>query len=226
MRRMALATAFVLLAVWGASAQDATKGDPKEYKVEAENEQVRVVRVNRTPHSLAPMHEHSTPYVVIALTDVHQKITTSDGKSQESTRKAGQAAFASPVKHEELNLENKPAQLILVELKGKAGASKAAVPASLDPVKLDPRSYKVEVENDLVRVVRATRGAHSKVPMHAHPAYVTVYLTDVHQKTTDAEGKVTEVTRKAGEAAINKPIQHAEDNISDQPFEAVLVELK
>src|SRR5262249_34421836 len=47
-----------------------------------------------------------------------------------------------------------------------------------DPVKVDPEEYKVEFENNYVRVLRVTRRAHSKAPMHEHPAYVLVPLND------------------------------------------------
>ena len=95
-----------------------------------------------------------------------------------------------------------------------------------DVVKVDPKEYKVEFENDQVRVVRGTRAPHSKVPMHEHPDYVVVYLTDVHQKVTAADGTVTEATRKAGEVAFNKGLKHAEESLLDQPVEVILVELK
>jgi hypothetical protein len=95
-----------------------------------------------------------------------------------------------------------------------------------DVVKVDPKEYKVEFENDQVRVVRGTRAPHSKVPMHEHPDYVVIYLTDVHQKVTAADGTVTEATRKAGEVAFNKGLKHAEESLLDQPVEVILVELK
>ena len=64
------------------------------------------------------------------------------------------------------------------------------------------------------------------MPMHAHPDYVAVNLTDSHQKITDADGKINDVTRKAGDAAFTPSLKHAEENMSDKPFEVVIVELK
>ena len=95
-----------------------------------------------------------------------------------------------------------------------------------DPVKVSPEHYKVEFENDQVRILRATRGPHEKAPMHEHPEYVAIYLTDIHQKITNADGTVQEVNRKKGETSHSAPVKHAEENISDQPLEVVVVELK
>ena len=95
-----------------------------------------------------------------------------------------------------------------------------------DVVNVDPKEYNVEFENDQVRIVRVTRAAHSKVPMHEHPDYVVVYLTDVHQKVTAPDGTVTEATRKAGEVVFNKALKHAEESLLDNSVEVILVELK
>jgi hypothetical protein len=47
-----------------------------------------------------------------------------------------------------------------------------------DPVKVDPKHYKVDFENDKVRVLRITYGPGEKSMMHYHPDGVAVYLTD------------------------------------------------
>ena len=46
------------------------------------------------------------------------------------------------------------------------------VPATLaqDPAKVDPKHYRVEFENEHVRVVRINYGPHEKSVMHYHPA--------------------------------------------------------
>src|SRR6478672_9382271 len=99
-----------------------------------------------------------------------------------------------------------------------------ALPAvAQDAVKIDPEHYKVEIENNYVRVVRVKRPAHDKSPMHESPDYVVIFLTDVHQKITDADGKTREVNRKAGEVAFNKAVKHEEQSLSDQPMEVLLV---
>lgn len=38
----------------------------------------------------------------------------------------------------------------------------------LDPVKVDPKHYQVEFENDRVRVLRIRFGPHERSVMHGH----------------------------------------------------------
>ena len=53
----------------------------------------------------------------------------------------------------------------------------AAVAAfAQDVVQLAPDQVKVVFENDHVRVLHFNEPGHSKLPMHSHPAYVTVGL--------------------------------------------------
>ena len=62
------ATLLILFTANFAYAQDATKVDPKHYKVEFENDQVRVIRINYGAHEKSIMHEH-TPGVLVFMTD-------------------------------------------------------------------------------------------------------------------------------------------------------------
>ena len=95
-----------------------------------------------------------------------------------------------------------------------------------DPVKVDPKHYKVEFENDQVRVLRIQYGPGEKSPMHSHPDGVQVFLTDVHAKFTYPDGKSEEVTGKAGQAVWHPAFAHAPESLSDKSFELILVELK
>ncbi len=117
---LALATLCIVGAV-PALAQDAVKVDPKHYKVELENDQVRVLRINYAAGEKSVMHEHPSS-VAIFLTDGNVKFTTPDGKTREETVKAGQTMYSPAGKHLPENVGAKPFELILVELKGKPGA--------------------------------------------------------------------------------------------------------
>jgi hypothetical protein len=65
------------------------------------------------------------------------------------------------------------------------------------------------------------------VPLHEHQLdRVVVYLTDQNTRVTTPDGKVENVQHRAGEASWGGATKHREDNLSDSPFEAVVVELK
>jgi quercetin dioxygenase-like cupin family protein len=103
----------------------------------------------------------------------------------------------------------------------------AAAPAmAQDPVKVDAKHYKVEFENDRVRVLRITYGPHEKSVMHAHPANVAVFLTDSSAKFTLPDGKTVPSEFKAGMVQWDAGGKHLPENVSDKPFELILVELK
>ncbi len=95
-----------------------------------------------------------------------------------------------------------------------------------DPVKVNPENFKVEFENDQVRVLRVQVPPHGKLAMHEHPANVLVAITDSDVRDTFPDGKTAERRFKAGQTAWRPAVKHANENLSDRPVESILVELK
>jgi quercetin dioxygenase-like cupin family protein len=95
-----------------------------------------------------------------------------------------------------------------------------------DPVTVDPKHYTIEFENDQVRVLRIRYGPHEKSVMHGHPASLAVFLADTRGQFTFPDGKTEEFTTKPGQAMFVPAGEHLPENLSDQPLEVVLVELK
>jgi quercetin dioxygenase-like cupin family protein len=62
--------------------------------------------------------------------------------------------------------------------------------------------------------------------MHGHPSNVVIFLTDGLLKFTLPDGKTEEAQAKAGQIKWDEQIKHAGENLGDQPFEAIVVELK
>lgn len=211
------------LAAAVARGQDPIQVDAKHYKLEFQNDQVRVLRVSYGPHEKSVMHEHPAG-VAVFLTDQQGKFTFPDGKTQEINAKAGQVQSGFEGKHLPESLSDKPFELIFVEMKAKPGTVSAAVPQ--DSVKVDPKHYKVELENDQVRVLRISYGPREKSVMHDHPAGVMVFLGDARAKFTFADGKTEERTFKAGEAGWTPAEKHLPESLVDKPFELILIELK
>jgi uncharacterized RmlC-like cupin family protein len=105
-------------------------------------------------------------------------------------------------------------------------AQPAAQPDRQDPVRVDPRHYSIELENEKVRVLRIRYGSHEKSVMHGHPAHVGVMLTDCHARFTYPEGKTEEIKAKAGDVMSFPAFEHLPENLSDRPFEVIAIELK
>src|SRR5438445_12243623 len=123
MRRIGIAGCMACLLAASALAEDAVKVDPKHYKVEFENSQVRVLRAQYGPHEKSVMHSHPAS-VIVSVADQDAKFTLPGGKTTERHMKAGDVQWAAPETHLPENLADKPLDVILVELKGKAGAAK------------------------------------------------------------------------------------------------------
>ena len=219
--RVIFPMAVVLTAV-GAFAQDIVKLAPEHVKVVFENDRVRVLHFNEPGHAKLPMHSHPA-YVAVGFTNDHTKYTFPDGKSSDKRTKANEVTYSKAQTHASENLSGAASETVMVELK-KPGA--AAAKTTLDPVKLDPKHYKVVINNDEVRVLRAKYGPHEKSVMHEHPASVAVSLSDYHVKMTLADGTSQDVSSKAHDATWTDAGKHLPENMGDKPIEVLVIELK
>lgn len=111
----------------------------------------------------------------------------------------------------------------------------AAVTAlAQDPVKVAPDAYKLEFENEYVKVQHVRYAAHSKLPEHDHTAFATayVYLNDagpvIFKHIGLSYGAVTRPAVKAGSFRLYKGVKetHEVENPGDTPSAFLRVEFK
>jgi hypothetical protein len=96
-----------------------------------------------------------------------------------------------------------------------------------DAVKVDPKHYKVELETQLFRIIRISYGPKEKSPMHQHAPGVGIMLTDADFRFTYPDGRTEDIHKKAGEfMSSDERWEHQPENLTDKPFEALIVELK
>ena len=191
-------------------------------KVEIDNAWVRVLRMNLAPHAKIALHEHPAT-VAVFLTDIHEKITAADGTVSNLDRKAGEVGFNEANKHAEENVSDQPLEAVIIEL--KPGAPKSP-PITLDPVKLDAEHHMVAFENDRVRAIRTILPPHVKSPMHEHPHYVVVYLTDLHTTMKLGDGRVVDNPRHPGDIAWRDALKHQTEQMGDKTAMEIQVEIK
>ena len=192
-----------------------------------ENDQVKVVRALEKVHVKGKFHEHKVNRVMIYLQAGKQRFEFQDGRKPTIVEyKAGEVKWSPPEgMHSPEVISNEPFNIIEVELK-KPGTGKK-ITTKLDPLKVAPKNYKLEFENDQVRVFRGHMAAHESVPLHEHTLNrVSVFLTDQNILGTSTDGKAATTTHKAGEAVWGTPNTHKETNQSDSPFEIIIVEIK
>jgi len=191
-----------------------------------DNDQVKVIKVTDEPHVKNAPHQHTSNRVMIYLQAGRQEIVA-DGKKTTPEWKAGEVRWSpSTGMHTSEVVSANPVTIIELEIKKPADPAKTAT-AALDPLKAAPQLYKLEFENPQVRVFRVKMPPHVKVPLHEHVLNrVVVYMTDQNTSTTPEGGKTEVGSHKAAEASWGGPAKHREENLSDKPFEAVVVELK
>ncbi len=103
-----------------------------------------------------------------------------------------------------------------------------------DPLQVAPQNYKLEFENDWVKVVRVHYGPHEKIPAHDHTqtgaAYV--YLNDsgpvIFKHINLSYGAITRPETKAGSFRLYKAVKevHEVENPNDTPSDFLRVEFK
>lgn len=225
MNRAIAVITVLLLGFALAPAQDPVKVAAKQCKVLLDNDYVRVLHWTIGPHEKSEMHEHP-PVVSVSLSGGKTRYTSPDGETRDVDGKPGQVTWSDPQKHASENLGDKSGEVIQVELKKRPDANLTAVRASEDAITVDPKHYKVELQNDRVRVLRIHYGPGEKSVMHSHPAGVAVFLTGGDTKMHLPDGTSKVMPSKPGQAQWNDKQKHLPENVSGKPFEVVLVELK
>ena len=81
--------------------------------------------------------------------------------------------------------------------RGEMATTRMPQPNADDPVKVDSKHYKVEFENDRVRVVRIKYGPGEKSVMHSHPESISIFLTEAHAKFTYPDGRTENINANA-----------------------------
>jgi quercetin dioxygenase-like cupin family protein len=99
-------------------------------------------------------------------------------------------------------------------------------PAAEDPVRVDPRHYKVEFENERVRVLRAQYQPGERSVMHSHPESIAVFLTDCDGIFNYPDRQSEDINVKAGTVQHIEAHIHLPESRSEKPFEVIIVELK
>ena len=98
-----------------------------------------------------------------------------------------------------------------------------------DAVTADPRSFRVVLENDRVRVLEFKSGPGLGVcgqGMHFHPERVTVTLTDAKVRLTNAQGTAVVRDIAAGQVFFAPAETHSVENIGGAGTRIYIIELK
>ena len=122
-----------------------------------------------------------------------------------------------------MNLRNGIVVIALVlTASGKSSTAQTTAQRLPDAVTADSKHYKVEFENDIVRVLRVRLDAGDSAPRHAHSAYCAIELSDSSLKEGDAPASDS----KAGQVFCGDATSHAPKNVGKALAESIVVEFK
>jgi quercetin dioxygenase-like cupin family protein len=100
-----------------ASAQDPVKLAPQQYKLLLENDRFRVIEWRLKSGEKEPMHSHPFGVLVYYFTDAKIRTTFPDGRTAESSARAGETLWRDSVTHFGENIGSTEAHALLVEPK-------------------------------------------------------------------------------------------------------------
>jgi quercetin dioxygenase-like cupin family protein len=202
------------------NAQDMVTVSPDLCKVRLDNEWVRVTEVRGKAGDKMPLHSHPAHLTYFFISG-KAKYTNADGQSTEREVKANTARWSEPEKHS-VEFLSPEAFTLVVEVKKPTGKK---APAGADPAKVAADAYKVVLENDTIRLLEVRAKPGTKIPLHAHPAYVAYAVTDMKAEFVDDTGKTQQVDEKAGQTTWKEPETHAV-NVQSADTRVLVIELK
>ncbi|MCU1339492.1 MAG: hypothetical protein JWO19_5073 [Bryobacterales bacterium] len=95
-----------------------------------------------------------------------------------------------------------------------------------DALAADPRHYKLELENDSMRVLRLTLKADEVVPVHDDRDALFVCIKECHIRLTRPGGRSQDIHLQAGESRWIYGDTRSEKNLGTQPLEMLVIEPK
>lgn len=175
--------------------------------------QARVFVATLQPHApIVSKTGHATHRVLIYMDDGPIRITEGGSSTTNDVKRGDVRWRAASGPYTAENLSDKPLRILEIDLKGPPGGPLPVTP--LDPVTVDPQHYKVDFENEFVRVLRVTFGPGETGARHEHILNrVVFYIND-------------QPNARADDVRMSGAATHSESNGSSQPAYRIAVELK
>jgi hypothetical protein len=218
-------------------AQDPLKVAPQAYKLQLENEWVKVVRVHYAPHEKVVVHDHTlTSAAYVYLNDsgpvVFKHIEAGFGAITRQPTKAGSfRIFRSfPETHEVENLSDLPSDFLRVEFKTEPKDENVLRGKFFrEEFPAGENFKKVQFENGQIRITRLVCGVGKKIDVSANANEPTllIALSEVNLKVSRGKGKNGKLKLGLGQTewvALNQ--QEQLENNSKTPVELLRFDFK
>ena len=97
-------------------ARDALRVDPQHYRIEFENDKMRVLRLTLKSSETVPLHDDKDA-LAVCLNECHVRFTSPNGRSEDIHIEPGAARWIFGDTRSEKNLGTKPVQMLFIEMK-------------------------------------------------------------------------------------------------------------
>lgn len=175
--------------------------------------QVRVYTATLTPHApVVSANGHATNRMLIYMDDGAMTVKEGSNVSTYTFKRGDVRWRAASGAYTAENTTDRPIRILEIDLKGPPAGPLPKT--ALDPVTVDPQRYKVEFENEFVRVLRVHFGPKETGQNHEHILNrVVFYVND-------------QPNAKADDVRMSGAATHVESNASDLPADRIAVEIK
>jgi len=115
---------------------------------------------------------------------------------------------------------------------GRQGPGRFTLPeliapdAFRDALTVDPKHYRLDLENDRVRVLRLSLQGDEAVPVHDDRSGLLVCVNECHLRFTRPDGRVQDIHLQAGETRWVSEDTRSAKNLSPAPMEMLYIEMK
>ena len=126
-----------------------------------------------------------------------------------------------------MNIENRRTRREVLAMLAALGVTREGF--AQDAVTSDPRSFRVVVENERVRVIEFRSRPGFGVcgqGMHYHPERVSVSLTGAKVRVTNPQGRSRVREVPPGHVSFEPAVTHATENIGGSGTRTYMIELK
>jgi quercetin dioxygenase-like cupin family protein len=236
--RAVLSTALVTCYAAIVSAQDPTKVAPEAYKLQFENEWVKVTRVHYGPYAKVPIHDHTRwPAAYVYLNDSgpikfshvgwDEPILTRPPTKAGSFRLSPTTAVGET--HQVVNPTAIPSDFLRVEF--KTGAVDRELMRGRFERKTPPagrNSRKVEFENGQIRVTRLVGAPHQVLDLRTTSTEPTllVVLTAARVNSVGDGGAKQKTLEPGNTIWLARGRQERLKNLGNTPIELLMFDLK
>ena len=212
--------AFVLFSTGVAHAQDPVKVDAAHYKVIAENDHVRVLKISYPVGGKSVPHQHPDS-IVVPLTTSNVHFANADGTTRDEELAAGTAMYAPAGVHTPSNKGKTAVDAILVEFKGAPGT--ATLPTTRPNM-----AMKVLAEGPRGMAYHTVADPTFAEPAGTKHDYDQVVISvAASQMSLSVAGKPAKTDWKRGDVAlIGRGEAHESKNPSGKPIEFIIVAVK